>query len=199
MFSSLLISTCKAHKPRETQGTHCSTLASIYLYKYERSAFFSSILLYVYWSFCLKKKIKTVRHLSFAKSFSLLIFLIIFCVRMGFNGFFSLFCQVLVGFWWVPMMVLTEKNYTYICEENSNRASNKVFFLCKLDCQSFLKNFGLKNRHCCLRKWPWKRKEILRMLLRQIIDIWSNGHSRTRRFHALDNLCYFLLRWQRKN
>ena len=128
LFSSLLISTCKAHKPRETQGTHCSTLASIYLYKYERSAFFSSILLYVYWSFCLKKKIKTVRHLSFAKSFSLLIFLIIFCVRMGFNGFFSLFCQVLVGFWWVPMMVLTEKNYTYICEENSNRASNKVFF-----------------------------------------------------------------------
>ena len=51
-----------------TQGTQCSTLISIYLDKYKRSVFFSSTLLYVYWSFCLEKKTKTVRHLSFAKS-----------------------------------------------------------------------------------------------------------------------------------
>ena len=46
---------------------------------------------------------------------------------MGFNGFFSLFCQVLGTFWWVPIIVLTEKKYTYICEEHSDRANNKVF------------------------------------------------------------------------
>ena len=46
---------------------------------------------------------------------------------MGFNGFFSLFCQVLGTFWWVPSIVLTEKKYTYICEEHSDRANNQVF------------------------------------------------------------------------
>ena len=46
---------------------------------------------------------------------------------MGFNGFFSLFCQVLGGFWWVPIMVLTEKEYAYIYEEHSDRVSNKAF------------------------------------------------------------------------
>ena len=49
---------------------------------------------------------------------------------MAFNGFYSLFCQVLGAFWWVPIMVLTEKKYVYICEEPSDRASNKVFFVC---------------------------------------------------------------------
>ena len=49
---------------------------------------------------------------------------------MGFNGFFSLFYQVLGGFWWVPIMVVTEKKYTYIYEEHSDRASNKAFFVC---------------------------------------------------------------------
>ena len=29
---------------------------------------------------------------------------------MGFNGFFSLFCQVLGGFWWVPVMFLRKSN-----------------------------------------------------------------------------------------
>ena len=46
---------------------------------------------------------------------------------MSFNG---LFCQVLGAFWWVPMMDFTEKKYNYICEEHSDRASNKVFFVC---------------------------------------------------------------------
>ena len=107
---------------------------------------------------------------------------------MGFNGFFSLFCQVLGAFWWLPIMVLTEKKYTYICEEHSDRASNKVFLcVCKLDFKRFLSAFGLKNRQSCLRRWQWKRKEILRMLLGQIINIWSNEHGRTWQFHALDN------------
>ena len=72
---------------------------------------------------------------------------------MGFNGFFSLFCQVLDRFWWVPIMVLTEKEYAYIYEEQSDRASNQAL-LCvsKLDCKSFLNAFGLKNRQCCLRR-----------------------------------------------
>ena len=43
---------------------------------------------------------------------------------MGFNEFFRLFCQVLGGFWWVPIMVLTEREYAYIYEEHSNNASN---------------------------------------------------------------------------
>ena len=72
---------------------------------------------------------------------------------MGFNGFFSLFCQVLGRFWWVPVMVLTEREYAYIYEEQGDRASNKAFlWLCKLDCKSFLNVFGLKSRQCYLRK-----------------------------------------------
>ena len=127
---------------------------------------------------------------------------IIFChflgqrqFAMGFNEFFGLFCQVLGAFWWVPIMVLTENKYTYICEEQGDRASNKVFCVWKLNCKSLLNAFGLKNCQCFLRRWQWKRKEILRMLLGQIIDIWSNGHGRTRKFHELDNWCNFLLRW----
>ena len=61
-----------------------------------------------------------------------------FCVRdtvfarftMGFNRFFSLSWQVLGRFWWVPIVVLTDKKYTYIYEEHSYRASNKAFFVC---------------------------------------------------------------------
>ena len=34
--------------------------------------------------------------------------------------------------------------------------------------------------------------------LKQIIDVWFNGHGRTRGFRALDNSCNFLLRWQRQ-
>ena len=118
---------------------------------------------------------------------------------MGFNGFFGLFCQVLAAFWWVAIMVLTEKKYIYICEEHSDSASNKIFFcMFKLDWKSFLNAFGLKNRQCYLRGWQWKRKEILRMLLGQIIDILSNGHGRTRGFYALDNSGNFLLRWRRQ-
>ena len=51
---------------------------------------------------------------------------------------------------------------------------------------------------CCLRRLQWKRKETLKMLLGQIIDILSNGRGRTRGFQALDNLCNFLLRWCRQ-
>ena len=69
-----------------------------------------------------EKKLKTVRDLSFAKSLSLSLFLGVFLVletvfarfAMSFNGFFSLFCQVLGGFWWVLNMVLMEKEYAYI-------------------------------------------------------------------------------------
>ena len=64
----------------------------------------------------------------------------------------------------------------------------------KLGCKSSLNAFGLKNCQCCLRRWKWNRKDILRMLLGQIIDIWSNRHG----FHALDNSCNFLLRWRRQ-
>ena len=32
--------------------------------------------------------------------------------------------------------------------------------------------------------------------LKQIIDMWSNGHGGTRGFHALESSCDFLLRWQ---
>ena len=49
---------------------------------------------------------------------------------MDFNGFFSLFCQVLRRFWWVLIVVLTEKEYVYIYEEHSDRASNKAFSVC---------------------------------------------------------------------
>ena len=72
------------------------------------------------------------------------------------------------------------------------------FCMFKLDWKSFLNAFGLKNSQCYLRGWQWKRKEILRMLLGQIIDISSNGHGRSRGFYALDNSCNFLLRWQRQ-
>ena len=74
-----------------TQGTKCGSLVSIYLDKYKRSVFFSSTLLYVYWSFCLEKKLKTARQLSFAKSLSLSLLLIFFCVR-------DAFCKVCNGF-----------------------------------------------------------------------------------------------------
>ena len=80
------------------------------------------------------KKLKTVRHLSFAKSLSLLLFLIVFCVRdgsckicKGVNGFFSMFCQILGAFWWVPIMVLMEKEHSdTVLKEHSDSARNKV-------------------------------------------------------------------------
>ena len=49
---------------------------------------------------------------------------------MSFKGFFSLFCQVVGGFWWIPIMVYKEKKYTYIYEKHSDRVSNKDFFVC---------------------------------------------------------------------
>ena len=87
---------------------------------------------------------------------------------MGFNGFFTMFSQVLGRFWWVPVMVPAEKIYAYIYEEHTVRASNEVFCVCKLDCKSFLNAFGLKNRQYCLRRRQWKTflmKKILRLLL----------------------------------
>ena len=44
-------------------------------------------------------------------------------------------CQLLGWFWWVPIMILTEK---FLC-------------VCKLDCKSCLGSFGLKNCKCFLR------------------------------------------------
>ena len=48
---------------------------------------------------------------------------------MGFNGFFSLLCQIPSEFWWVPIMVLREKKHEEEkkYEEHSDRASNKNF------------------------------------------------------------------------
>ena len=49
----------------------------------------------------------------------------------GFNGCFSLFCQVLGSFWWVPIMVLTEKEYAYIYEEQGDiERVIKLFCVC---------------------------------------------------------------------
>ena len=98
-----------------------------------------------------EEKTKTVRHLKFVKSLSLSLLLIPFCVKDGL-GFNRLFCQVLGGFWWVPIMVFTEKKYTYIYEEHSHRASNKAFFVCANLIVSFLNAFGLKNRQCCQKR-----------------------------------------------
>ena len=61
---------------------------------------------------------------------------------MSFNRFFSLFCQVLGALWWVPIMVFTEKKYTYICEQHIDRASNKVVFFCvQTGLQTFIEFF----------------------------------------------------------
>ena len=50
---------------------------------------------------------------------------------MGFNGFFSLFCKVLGRFWWVPIMVLTEKEYACIYEEEGDiERVIKLFCVC---------------------------------------------------------------------
>ena len=65
MFSSPLISTCKVHKPRGNTR-HTMQHTRLYISGQICSVFFSSTLLYVCWSFCLKKNLKTVRHLSFA-------------------------------------------------------------------------------------------------------------------------------------
>ena len=111
---------------------HNTAHSSLYIWTNTKYVFVSSSLLYVYWSFCLKKKLKTVRHLSFAKSLSLSLFLIVFCVRRFLQGLqcvlmgFSV-CQVFGGFWWVLIMVLTDKKYTYIHEEHIDRASSKAF------------------------------------------------------------------------
>ena len=84
---------------------------------------------------------------------------------MAFNGFFSLFCQVTFGFWWVPISVLTEKKDTpTFVRSIAIEQVIKFFCVCKLDCKGFLNAFGLKNRKCCLRRGQWKRKEILRLL-----------------------------------
>ena len=41
----------------------------------------------------------------------------------------------------------------------------KCLYVFKLDCKSFLSAFDLKNCKYCLRRWQWKRKETLRLLL----------------------------------
>ena len=87
------------------------------------------------WSFTWKTLPKTVRHLNFPKSILLsLFFIFLLCQRrflqdlqFGFDGFFGVYREVLGVFWWVTIMVLTEMKYTSIYEEDSDRASNKVF------------------------------------------------------------------------
>ena len=50
---------------------------------------------------------------------------------MGFNGFFSQFCHVLGRFWCVPIIVLTEKEYAYIYEEQGDiERVIKLFCVC---------------------------------------------------------------------
>ena len=123
MFSSFLISTCNAHKPR---GNTKHTMQHTPLYisgQIQKICFLQfNILICLLIILFKEKKLKTVMHLSFAKSLSWSLFLGVFLVletvfarfAMGFNGFFSLFCQVLGGFWWVLNMVLMEKEYAYI-------------------------------------------------------------------------------------
>ena len=48
------------------------------------------------------------------------------------------------------------------------------------------------------KKMTMKKERDFEMLLGQIIDHWSNGHGRTRGFHALDSSCNFLLKWRRQ-
>ena len=74
---------------------------------------------------------------------------------------------------------------TFVRNTVIERVIKLSFFVCKLDCRRLLNSFGLKNCQCCLRRLPLKSKEILRMLLGQIIDIWPKGHGRTSGFEAL--------------
>ena len=77
---------------------------------------------------------------------------------IGVNGFFSMFCQILGAFWWVPIMVLMEKEHSdTVLKEHSDSARNKVCVcvcvcVCKLDCKSFLNVFGLKNCKITIKK-----------------------------------------------
>ena len=71
-----------------------------------------------------------IYHCLYFRSFFFVSETVFAMFAMGFNGFFSLFYRVLGGFWWVPIMVVTEKKYTYIYEEHSDRASNIAFFVC---------------------------------------------------------------------
>ena len=192
-----LISTCKAHKLRENTR-HTMLHTRLYISgQIQKICFLQSNI-----AICLRLYGTSVLQNLFDCYYFRLFFVsetVFAWFAIGFHRFFSLFCKVLGAFWGVPIMVLTEKKHTYICEEHINRESNKGFFcVSKLDCKSFLNVFGLKNRQCCLRRWQWKRKETLRMLLGQIIDHWSNGHGRTRGFHALDSSCNFLLKWRRQ-
>ena len=158
-----LVSTCKVHKPRGN-ARHTMQHTRLYIYgQIQKICFFQSniaICLCSYGTYVLQNLFHCYKFWSF------FVWEMVFAkFAMGFNGFFGLFCQVLAAFWWVPIMVLTEKKYIYICEEHSDSASNKIFFcMFKLDWKSFLNAFGLKNRQSYLRGWQWKRKEILRML-----------------------------------
>ena len=115
------------------------------------SVFFSSTFPYVFWSFCLKKA-KTCNATQFCKiSFIVFIFDPFFLqdmqwVLMSYSVFSARF---LVGFGGFLLWFLRK---VFLC-------------VCKLHCKIFLSAFGLKNYKCCLRRWQWKRKEVLRLLL----------------------------------
>ena len=167
----------------ETQGTQCSTLVSIYLDKYK------SLLIILF-----EEKIENCRASQFCKiSFIVMTFDRFLCqdrllqglqwVLMGFAVCSARFLVRSGGFlFWF----LRKRNTPTFVRNTVIEWVIKLFFcVCKLDCRSLLNPFDLKNRQCCLRRLPLKSKEILRMLLEQIIDIWPNGHGRTRGFQAL--------------
>ena len=165
----------------ETQGTQCSTLVSIYLDKYKRSLFSSVQHCYVFFgNFVWKKKTKNCQAPQFSKiTFIVFIFDGFLCQKRFLQGLqwvlmgFSV-CSVrfLVGSGGFLLWFIRKRN-TLTCMRNiATEWVTKFFCVCKFDCKSFLSAFGLKNRKCYLRRWQWKRKEILRLLLntRRILD-----------------------------
>ena len=132
---------------------HNTAHSSLYIWTNTKYVFVSSSLLYVYWSFCLKKKLKTVRHLSFAKSLSLSLFLIVFCVRRFLQGlqcvlmgFSVCSARFLVGSGGFLLWFLRTRNTPTFMRNTSIERVVKLFCVCKFDCKSFLNAFGLKNR-----------------------------------------------------
>ena len=122
-----LISTCKAHKLRENTR-HTMLHTRLYISgQIQKICFLQSNI-----AICLRLYGTSVLQNLFDCYYFLLFFVsetVFAWFAIGFNRFFSLFCKVLGAFWGVPIMVLTEKKYTYICGNTSIERVIKVFFV----------------------------------------------------------------------
>ena len=117
----ILVSTCKAHKPRGNNTRHTMYYTRLYISGQIQkiSIFSSSALLYIFWSFYLKKKLKNCKAPQFCK----ISFIVVIVDRFLFQRRF------LQGLQWVLMGFSVYSARFLIGSSSSYRSNGKEIHL----------------------------------------------------------------------